>query len=110
MQDTEHKKFLHEDTKVTEDFSYSYDVETNSYEDASTINLFSRYSDIFDYYTEEQLKKYVTQPMLYHKELMRISERMYNKNGTYGQTVAKMTASPTLDYIAMPTVQHKKQS
>ncbi|WP_249312000.1 hypothetical protein [Congzhengia minquanensis] len=102
MQDTEHKKFLHEDTKVTEDFSYSYDVETNSYEDASTINLFSRYSDIFDYYTEEQLKKYVTQPMLYHKELMRISERMYNKNGTYGQTVAKMTASPTLDYIAMP--------
>lgn len=87
---------------------YSYDVEINQYTDTSTINLFQQYSDIFDYYTEEQLKLYVSYPMRYHKELMKISEKMYNKNGTYGQTVAKMTAAPTLDFIAMPNGSLKK--
>lgn len=82
--------------------NYSYDVEINQYEDSATINLFQQYSDILEYYTEQQLKTYIAHPMRYHKELMSISEKMYNKNGTYGQTAAKMTAAPTLDYIAMP--------
>lgn len=93
---------MSEQTDNNSENVYSYDVEINRYEDTSTINLFKQYSDIFEYYTEEQLKSYVSYPMRYHKELMNISEKMYNKNGTYGQTVAKMTASPTLDYIAMP--------
>lgn len=94
--------------QIEDEKSYSYDVEINQYEDASTINLFQQYSDIFEYYTEDQLKIYVAHPMRYHRELMKISERMYNKNGTYGQTVAKMTAAPTLDYVPMPAGSIKK--
>jgi len=82
-----------------ENVNYSHDVELNMYED---INMSNYYSSIFDHYTEAQLKEYVSRPMLYHNQLMKISEKMYNKNGVYGQTIAKMVSSPTLDYIAMP--------
>lgn len=87
-------------TEYENDHSYSNDVEINSFND---VNITNFYSDIFDYYTEEQLRRYVSSPMLYHKQLMRISEKLYNLNGVYGQTVSKMTSAPSLDFVIVPS-------
>lgn len=89
------------------DATYSNDVEINSYSD---VNMFNFYSDILDYYTEEQLRQYVSSPMFYHKQLMRISERLYNMNGIYGQTVSKMTSAPSLDFVIVPSGNNIKKS
>lgn len=80
--------------------TYSNNIEINSYDD---INFFNNYSSILGYYTEEQLRDYVSAPMLYHKKLMRISEQFYNLNGIYGQTVSKMTSAPSLDFVIVPS-------
>lgn len=92
---------------VDYDSTYSNNVEINSYLD---VNMFNYYSDILDYYSEEQLKQYISNPMLYHKQLMRISERMYNMNGIYGQTVSKMTSAPSLDFVIIPSGNNIKKS
>lgn len=86
---------------------YSNNVELNSYTDA---NIFNCYSDIFNYYTIEEVRKYVYSPMFYHKQLMRISERLYNMNGIYGQTVSKMTSAPSLDFVIVPNSKNIKES
>lgn len=85
---------------ISDSSPYSNGVEINSYPD---IDMFNEYSDIFDYYTEEQLKQYVANPMFYHKQLMRISEKLYNMNGIYGETVSKMTSAPSLDFVIVPS-------
>lgn len=87
-------------TNYENDYSYSNDIEINSYTDVNVTNF---YSDIFEYYTEEQLRRYVSSPMFYHKQLMRISEKLYNANGVYGQTVSKMTSAPSLDFVIVPS-------
>lgn len=87
-------------TEYENDYSYSNDVEINSFSD---VNITNFYSDIFDYYTEEQLRRYVSSPIFYHKQLMRISEKLYNANGVYGQTVSKMTSAPSLDFVIVPS-------
>lgn len=92
---------------ISDSSPYSNGVEINSYPD---INMFNEYSDIFDYYTEEQLKQYVANPMFYHKQLMRISEKLYNMNGIYGQTVSKMTSAPSLDFVIVPSNGNIKKS
>ena len=86
---------------------FSNNVEINSYTD---VNMFNYYSDIFDYYTVEQVRQYIMNPMLYHKQLMRISERLYNMNGIYGQTVSKMTSAPSLDFVIVPCGSNTKES
>lgn len=78
---------------------YSNNVEINSYTD---VDMFNYYSDIFNYYSIEEVKQYVYSPMFYHKQLMRISEKLYNMNGIYGQTVSKMTSAPSLDFVIVP--------
>lgn len=85
---------------ISDSSPYSNGVEINSYPD---IDMFNEYSDIFDYYTEDQLKQYVANPMFYHKQLMRISEKLYNMNGIYGETVSKMTSAPSLDFVIVPS-------
>lgn len=87
--------------------SYSNDIEINSYTDVNVTNF---YSDIFEYYSEEQLRRYVSSPMFYHKQLMRISEKLYNANGVYGQTVSKMTSAPSLDFVIVPSNGNLKQA
>lgn len=87
--------------------SFSNDVEINSYAD---VDIFNMYSDIFDYYTIEQLRQYISNPMLYHIQLMRISEKLYNMNGVYGQTVSKMTSAPSLDPVIVPSGFNIKKS
>ena len=79
---------------------YSNSIEINSYHDVSMFNM---YSDIFDYYSEEQLRQYISSPMFYHKQLMHVSEKLYNINGIYGQTVSKMTSAPSLDFVIVPS-------
>ena len=89
---------------IDKEIEFSYEPEINTRTDTqTTINLFSQYSDIFEYYSEQQLKQFIAHPMRYHKELMKISEKMLNQNGMYGQTVAKMKAAPSLDFVAMPS-------
>ena len=96
-----------ESTELIYDEKYSNDIEINSYTD---VNITNYYSDIFNYYTEEQLKQYVSSPMFYHKQLMRISEKLYNLNGVYGQTVSKMISAPSLDFVIVPSGNNIKKS
>lgn len=77
----------------------SYDVEINSYNDFELINSFY---GLFDYYTKEQLLQYVSNPMYFHKQIMDVSEKMYNRTGIYGQTVSKMVSAPSLDAVIIP--------
>jgi len=83
----------------------SYDVEINSTLDFDMVNSFYGY---FDYYTKEQLMQYVSNPMYFHKQLMDVSEKMYNRNGIYGQTVSKMISAPSLDSVIVPNDTKKK--
>ena len=96
-----------ESTELIYDKKYSNDIEINSYTD---VNITNYYSDIFDYYSEEQLRRYVSSPMFYHKQLMRISEKLYNLDGVYGQTVSKMTSAPSLDFVIVPSGNNIKKS
>jgi hypothetical protein len=83
----------------------SHDVEINSMLDFDMVNSFYGY---FDYYTKEQLMEYVSSPMFFHKQLMDVSEKMYNRNGIYGQTVSKMVSAPSLDAVIIPSDTKKK--
>lgn len=74
-------------------------VEINSFIDYSVVDSFF---GGYDYYTKEQLMEYVSRPMLYHKQLMDVSEKMYNRNGVFGQTVSKMVSAPSLDAVIIP--------
>lgn len=78
----------------------NHDIEINSTSDFDMINSFYGY---FDYYTKEQLLQYVSNPMFYHKQLMDVSEKMYNRNGMYGQTISKMVSAPSLDAVIVPS-------
>lgn len=79
--------------------NFSHSVELNASED---INVFGSHSDIYTYVTEEQLKNYVSHPVFYHREISHLSEKMYNTNGQYGQTVSKMVSAPNLDSVIFP--------
>lgn len=99
MTDNNDSTESHGRTDIPADGPYSNSVEINSYTD---VDMFNMYPDIFDHYTEQQLRQYVSNPMLYHTQLMRISEKLYNMNGVYGQTVSKMTSAPSLDFVIIP--------
>jgi hypothetical protein len=87
---------LEENNNITQT---SHDVEINSL-DFDMVNSFYGY---FDYYTKEQLLQYVSNPMFFHKQLMDVSEKMYNRNGIYGQTISKMVSAPSLDSAIIPS-------
>ena len=89
---------------IQEQSSYAYDVEINS----TDINMFSFFSDFENYYTESQLKQYIANPMYYHNQLSKVSKTMYSKNGVFGQTISKMTAAPSLDFVAIPPTNLKE--
>lgn len=92
------------DEIIHEQLSYAYDVEINS----TDINMYSFFSDFNNYYTESQLKQYVANPMYYHNQLSNIAKSMYSKNGVFGQTISKMTAAPSLDFVAIPPTSLKE--
>ena len=94
------------DIDTFDESPYSNNIEINSFTDVSYSNFFS---DILSYYTEEQLRQYVSAPMRYHRQLMKISEVMYNLDGVYGQTISKMTSAPSLDFVIVPNGNIKKQ-
>lgn len=86
-------------TEHTQSENYN-DVEINSYDDFSILNSFY---GIFNYYTKDQLMDYVSNPMYYHKELMDVCEKMYDRNGILGQTISRMVSAPSLDSVMIPT-------
>lgn len=92
-----------EDIENQED-SFIHDVEINSYD----IDMFNFYSNMDDYYTEDQVRRYISNPMFYHNQLSKISRLMYSKNGMYGQTISKMVAAPSLDFVSIPSGNMKK--
>lgn len=82
-----------------EEMETSYQVETNSYTDFNVINSFSMF---FDHYSLEEIRQYIINPMYFHRQLMEISEQMYNRTGMLGQTITKMVAAPSLDSVIIP--------
>lgn len=87
----------------------SYEANTyNSYRVNTT--LFSYGSmNIFDFYTTEQLKDLVRDPMSNNRTLREISTILYSCNGEYTNTVDYMTAMPTLDHIIVPYGESKQK-
>lgn len=84
----------------------NYSVEINAYDDYDLV--FSIYG-LTDYYTKDQLFQYMLRPMTFHKQLMDVSEKMYNRNGVYGQTISKMVSAPSLDSVIIPSNNSNKQ-
>ena len=82
------------------------EVELNAYDDFSMVNSFY---GIFNYYTKEQLLSYVTNPMYYHRELMEVCEKMYDRNGILGQTISRMVSAPSLDSVIIPNSKTPKK-
>ena len=98
---------ISEETDTTKN-NYSYDAnitlqdaELNALDPNFGINMGTLYS-LSDYYSIEDIKTFVQYPMTYHKQLMDISEKIYNRNGLYHQTISKMTSAPSLDYVVIP--------
>lgn len=77
----------------------NYPIELNSYQD---INIYNELFSCLNYYSQEQLSEFILNPMQYHKQILDISEKLYNRNGIFAQTINKMVASPSLDGIIIP--------
>lgn len=76
--------------------------EFNSYR-SYMVNNYSYYnSDTLSYYTIEQLRSIIRDPMGNNKILRDISRILYGCNGTYTNTVDYMTAMPTLHNVIVP--------
>ena len=70
-------------------------------------------SSIFDYYTPEQLRGIVRDPMNNNEILRNISRMLYGCNGILSNTIDYICALPTLDKIIVPygdSVQKKKRN
>ena len=70
-------------------------------------------SNIFDYYTPEQLRGIIRDPMNNNEILRNISRMLYGCNGILANTIDYICALPTLDKIVVPhgnSVQKKKRN
>ena len=98
---------------TTTDNSY----ENNSYRSyritSSNDAFYFSLSSIFDYYTPEQLRGIVRDPMNNNEILRNISRMLYGCNGILSNTIDYICALPTLDKIIVPygdSVQKKKRN
>jgi hypothetical protein len=54
-------------------------------------------------FNKQDVDNYIHDPMQFHNELCDICEVMFNSNGIFAQTISKMAAAPTLDYVIIPS-------
>jgi hypothetical protein len=92
------QELANDTSNILLDSDFANEIEINS----ADIDIFSFFTELGNYYNESQLKQYIEYPMLYHNELSKIAKLMYSKNGIFAQTISKMTAAPSLDYVVMP--------
>lgn len=82
-------------------------VETNSFTNENCIIrgntiAYSQYYfglNILEFFTEEDLKNIIRDPMTYNEILRKVSKTLYSTNGTFTNTVDYMCAMPTLDSV-----------
>lgn len=78
-------------------------IETNedapSYEWNSNLRSFELFVNEHNEISNQRIKRWLEQPMLYHQEIRNLSRRMYNANGVYTNVIDYMSALPTLDSI-----------
>lgn len=82
----------------TEINSYKNDIELNSI----TSSFMTFGVSLTDYYTLDDIKRYIQAPMTYNKQLRKISNDFYNSNGQYHQVINDQVSIPTLDYVTVP--------
>lgn len=85
--------------ETDKELTINNEVEINACDSDMLSSFFGYYNDC---YTKEQLMQYILYPMNFHKQLMDVSEKMYNRNGILGQTISKMVAAPSLDAVIIP--------
>ena len=85
--------------------------EFSSYSNCVTYSTYYFGINIFDYYSQEQLKALVRDPIGNNAILREISWMLYGTNGTFTNTVDYMTAMPTLDKVIVPhgNSKHKRK-
>lgn len=88
---------MDQNSSGTEDIK-GYDIEVNSI----TSDFISFGIKLSGSYTLDDIKRYTLSPMIYNKQLRKISHDFYNTNGQYHQVMNNQVSSPTLDYITTP--------
>lgn len=81
----------------------------STHEFSSFMDLLSR--DGHFYYEEDRpevIQKWINNPMTYHKEIKRLSRRLYSRNGVYTNVVDYMRGLLTLDRVVYATENEAK--
>lgn len=74
--------------------------EYNSYSSISNGLLESIFScGIYDYFSKEEIKHILQDPVTFHDEAIRLSNFVYTKNGIVSNSIDYMTALPCLDKV-----------
>mgnify|MGYP003571250076 CR=1 FL=1 len=102
--------------KTYETFQSVVETQPDTYE-ANTYNSYRVNSlsygfgsmNVFDFYSQEQLKELVRDPMGNNQILRELSLILYGCNGEYTNTVDYMVAMPTLDYVIVPYGESKQK-
>lgn len=98
--------------QVTETNSFSRTdldktYEFNSYVTNSLVDAVFQ-CGIYDYFSKDDIKNILRDPITYHEEAIRLSNFVYTKNGIVSNSIDYMTALPCLDRVI--TSQNKKQT
>ncbi|TCI26638.1 hypothetical protein EVJ32_04505, partial [Exiguobacterium sp. SH5S4] len=56
----------------------------------------------------ETIRQWINNPMTSHRQIKRLSRRMYSRNGVYTNVIDYMKSLPTLDRVAYATKNEKK--
>lgn len=67
-------------------------------------------TNIFDYYTADELMVMVSDPMAHNQELRKVSLMLYAQNGVYTNSVDYMVAMPTLSRVIVPHGKNKQKN
>lgn len=81
--------------------------EFNSYVTNSLIDAVFQ-CGIYDYFSKDDIKNILRDPITFHEDAIRLSNFVYTKNGIVSNSIDYMTALPCLDRVI--TAQNKKQT
>lgn len=88
--------------------SKSYEFNSYNASDIFEANNFLFNCGVYNYFSENQIKCILQNPVDYHEEAIRLSNFVYTKNGIVSNSIDYMTALPCLDRIV--TNRSKKNS
>ncbi|MBE7897197.1 hypothetical protein G7L40_00535 [Paenibacillus polymyxa] len=85
-------------------------TEENSYEFNSYVDLQWIDSSILNYRssTLEDIKRWVSDPVIYNQQIRDVSKYLYFSNGVYSRVINYMVSLPTLDHIVYELQKSKK--